>query len=72
MTDVEIHIKGCIDAGWSGWFEDLSIHQISSDETVLRGYLADRSAVYGLLSRLSSLGIALISVQCRDEESDQK
>jgi len=70
MPDIEIHIKGNIDPGWSDWFEGLSISQASPGETVLKGQLIDKAAVFGVLSRISSLGLALISVQCQDVESE--
>ena len=41
----------------------------SGDETILRGKLPDMSAVYGVISRLGSLVIPLVSVTCV-EESD--
>ena len=39
------------------------------DETILRGKLPDMAAVYGVISRLGSLVIPLVSVLCV-EESD--
>lgn len=37
------------------------------NETLLRGCLPDMSAVYGVISRLGSLVIPLISVTCIEE-----
>lgn len=37
------------------------------DETILRGKLPDMAAVYGVISRLGSLVIPLISVSCFEE-----
>lgn len=62
MPQVEIVIKGSIDEDWSEYFADLSIEHAVVNETVLRGWLVDKSALYGVLSRLSSLGLTLISV----------
>lgn len=39
------------------------------DETILHGKLPDMAAVYGVISRLGSLVIPLVSVNCI-EESD--
>ena len=39
----------------------------SGDETILRGKLPDMSAVYGVISRLGSLVIPLVSVTCNEE-----
>jgi len=68
MPDVEIHIQGNLDSSWSDWFEGLEIVHLPTDETVLCGALPDQSAVYGVLSRLSSLGLTLISIRCKEEK----
>lgn len=67
MIYTEIHVKGKLDPNWSDWFEALQVQEVPSGDTVLLGNLADRCAVYGVISRLSSLGIALISVSCRED-----
>jgi hypothetical protein len=67
MVITEIHIKGKLDPGWSDWFEEMQIES-SKEETVLRGSLPDQSSVYGVISRLSSLGLTLISLTCREEK----
>jgi len=65
MPDIEIHVQGSLDAEWSDWFGGLTIQQIFPEETVLRGSVLDKSAIYGVLSRLSGLGLSLLSVQCQ-------
>ncbi len=67
MFTTEIRIKGKLDPTWSDWFGALQVQDSPSGDTVLRGNLPDRSAVYGVISRLSSLGITLISVSCQEE-----
>ena len=67
MFHTEIHIKGKLDAHWSDWFEGLQIRSDSAGDSNLFGDLPDRSAVYGVVSRLGILGITLISVTCREE-----
>jgi ABC-2 type transport system ATP-binding protein len=62
MPYIEIHFKGSLDASWSDWFQGLLIQPISADETSLSGEVADNSAIYGVLSRMSSLGLTLISL----------
>jgi hypothetical protein len=44
------------------WFDDLSIEHTADGQTILRGAVVDQSALYGLIERLSSLGLQLISV----------
>ncbi len=72
MFNTEIHIKGKLGQNWAGWFEEMQIEEGTGGETILYGNLPDKSAVYGILSRLSSLGITLISVNCREEDDDNK
>jgi len=61
MLQVEIRVKGQIDAHWSSWFEDLTIEHIGG-ETVITGKVTDQAALYGLLARLRDLGLSLVSV----------
>lgn len=67
MYHTEIHVRGKIDPNWSDWFEELQIEQTPGDETILIGQLPDMSAVYGVISRLGSLVLPLISVTCIKE-----
>ncbi len=69
MYHTEIHVKGKINPNWSDWFGDLQMQETLCDETILRGELTDMAAVYGVISRLGSLVIPLVSVTC-SKESD--
>jgi hypothetical protein len=69
MIHTEIHIKGKLDPDWSAWFDGIQIQVDRSGDTLLSGNLPDKSAVYGIISRLSSLGITLISVMCKETGS---
>ncbi len=65
MEQVEIHIKEQLDRNWSDWLGGLAVRHQQS-ETVLTGSLRDQSALYGLLFRLSDMGIHLISLTAND------
>jgi hypothetical protein len=67
MYDTEIHVKGRIDPNLSDWFGELQMQEHARAGTILRGKLPDMSAVYGVISRLGSLVIPLISVTCVEE-----
>jgi hypothetical protein len=69
MYHTEIHVKGKINPDWSDWFGEMELQENTCDETILRGKLSDMSGVYGVISRLGSLVIPLVSVTCI-EESD--
>ncbi len=67
MPFLEIHIKGRIDPDLSEWFEGMTVHSVSAQESCLRSEVADNSAIYGILSSLNSLGLTLISVSVKEE-----
>jgi hypothetical protein len=67
MYQTEIHVRGKIDPNWSDWFGELQIQETLGDETILIGQLPDMAAVYGVISRLGSLVLPLVSVTCTRE-----
>ncbi len=62
MQEVEVRVKGEIDPQRSNWLSTLSMTHTAVGETLLAGQVRDQSALYGLLERLSSLGLQLVSV----------
>ena len=71
MYYTEIHVKGTINSKWSDWFGEMQLEENPCDETILRGKLPDMAAVYGVISRLGSLVIPLVSVNCIIEADKQ-
>lgn len=71
MPQIEIKVRGQIDEKWSGWLDDLTITHTEQNDTVLAGYVADQSALYGLLTKLRDLGLSLLSVNLL-EAADQE
>ncbi len=57
----QICVKGHLDPAWADWFEGLVIAHADNGNTILKGPVADQSALYGILNKLSDLGLALIS-----------
>ena len=66
----EIKVPGQIGENWSPWIGELSISVESEGDgppvTTMTGTL-DQAALQGLLRRLYSLGLPLISVNCVDD-----
>lgn len=58
----EICVQGGLGEDWAEWFEGLALHYTEAGDTVLSGPVRDQAALYGLLTRLSDLGLTLISV----------
>jgi len=63
----EIKIPGLLDQNWVDWVDNLKIDTETDNEglsvTTLTGAF-DQAALIGLLRRLYSLGLPLISVNC--------
>ena len=62
MQKVEIKVKGHIDKSWSDWLEGLDIIHTNRGDTLIKGSIPDQSVLIGLVNRLASLGMQLISV----------
>lgn len=67
-TIYEIKVEGHLDASWKEWFEHLTITNRENGEAVLSGPIPDQAALHGILNRISSLGLKLISVNEMPEE----
>jgi hypothetical protein len=67
----EIRVKGRLsEERWMSWFDDLVI-TTEKGETVLRGALPDRTALYGLLARFRDLAVPLVSVNVLDADAQR-
>ena len=64
MYNTEIRVKGKIHSSWSEWFGELQMQESDCDETILVGTVPDMAAVYGVISRLGSLVVPLVAVNC--------
>lgn len=62
MDDVEIVIKGQIDAQWSDWLGGLQITHIEKDRSLLSGPVVDQAMLYGILAKLRDLDLKVVSV----------
>ena len=67
MYHTEIRVRAKINPNWSDWFGELQMQEHTCDETILLGKLPDMAAVYGVISRLGSLVIPLVSITCVEE-----
>jgi hypothetical protein len=64
----EIRLKGHLPDRWAGWFGDVVIGLDEDGTTRLTCPEIDQAALYGLLKKVRSLGLPLISVQCVDSD----
>jgi hypothetical protein len=64
----EIQVPGVLDPSWSDWIGGMTVSVASEGDgppvTALTGIVADQAALQGLLRRLYSVGLPLLSVIC--------
>ena len=58
----QIRIKGHLDEQWADWFGGLTITLEKDGVTLLTGQVVDQAALFGLLRKVSDLGMPLLSV----------
>jgi hypothetical protein len=63
LRQYQIAIQGHLHPRWSEWFDNLIITQEPDGTTTLRGPVADRAALYGLINKLRDMGLTLLSVE---------
>jgi hypothetical protein len=61
-TLYEIRLKGLLADRWAGWFGDVAIGLEEDGTTRLTCFVVDQAALYGLLKKVRSLGMPLLSV----------
>lgn len=64
----EIRLEGILDAQWGEWFGDPAIANGIDGTTTLTVAVTDQAALHGLLRKIGSLGMTLISVNAIDRE----
>ncbi len=51
----KIHVKGHLSHDWAGWLENMQMCCLENGEMILSGFLADQSALMGILNKLNGL-----------------
>jgi hypothetical protein len=61
-TSYQIRVEGHLEDTWANWFESLSMNNLHDGTVLLSGSVPDQAALHGILNRIFSLGLKLISV----------
>lgn len=69
---VSIRIKGHLDSSWQQWLEGLQIRQESNGTSRIFGTLQDQPAFYGVLTKISRLNLALISLEMSETVDNEE
>ena len=68
---VSLRLKEQLDPAWQEWLEGLQIVHEPDGTSRLFGTLADQSALYGVLTKISSLSLTLLSQISSDPAHDE-
>ena len=66
----QIRVKGHLVPAWAEWFDNLLISNEDNGEALLSGPLPDQAALVGVLNRLHSLNLTVVSVRSVPEATD--
>ena len=70
----QIKVPGRLDENWSKWFGEMVITTECGDDvptvTSLTGTVADQAALQGLIERLYTIGLPILSVNCLEPDLD--
>ena len=58
----QIRIRGHLGQPWQEWFEGLTLTLETDGTTLLTGPVIDQAALYGILKKVSDLGMPLLSI----------
>ena len=67
----EIRVEGLLGDNWMNWFQGLTIRHLEGSQTLLTGIL-DQAMLRGILTKISDLGLNLISVKPLDQDRQEK
>lgn len=68
----EVRVKGQLDNHWAAWFDGMTVRAEANGQTVLSGVIVDQAALNGVLRRIFALGLALISVNRVESDTEQQ
>jgi hypothetical protein len=66
----EIRIEGLLGDRWMNWFQGLTIRHLEGSQTLLTGML-DQAMLRGILTKISDLGLNLVSVKPLDQDQQE-
>ena len=67
----QVKVKGQLDSSRSEWFEGWSITSEDDATTVLTGWVADQSALHGVLTKIHNLNLPIVSVNCVEPDWEE-
>lgn len=69
----EFRLHGRLSLQSAPWFEEMEItvdETVTPVQSIIKGYMIDQAALYGLISRIRDLGLTLLSVKRLEQKED--
>lgn len=70
LLDYRICLKGQLNERWTAWFDGLTITLDGHGNTILYGPIKDQAELQGLIKKIYSLGLTLVSVNPQEKKGD--
>jgi hypothetical protein len=67
----EIRVKGWLENHWQSWYAGLTVQRLAGGQSVLSGRM-DQAMLRGILTKISDLGLELVSVQRLGKEDTKE
>ena len=61
----EIRVKDKLEPRWAEWFDSMKI-ETEPDTTIISGSISDQAALQGLMQKVRTLGLTIISIKYND------
>lgn len=62
-----IRVKGHLSPEWADWFDWVVLENLPDGQALLSGWIPDQAALYGILTKIHSLNLTLVAVNCLEE-----
>jgi hypothetical protein len=66
----EIRVNAALTEPWKAWFDHIQITREANGQSKISGWM-DQATIYGILTRLRDLGIALTSITSQEEQEKE-
>lgn len=66
----QIRVQGHLSPQWADWFDGITLENLPNGQALLTGSFPDQPALFGILTRIHSLNLPLLSVSRLEEDPE--
>ncbi len=67
----QIRVQGHLSQQWADWFDGITLENLPNGQALLTGCFPDQPALYGVLARIHSLNLPLLSVSRLQDDAEE-